>query len=136
MNHVIISPTESEAARRKEVMERILECVKQNVTIKLPIFDPSLDRPSDDYALLSIGLEPNQFSGTVGEFRYQFEGEEDLLHLIVTRDDMGELDAKAGQEVAEFVLNGMPQALVWMRQGERSQHFYFGHDELLNHLIL
>lgn len=117
-------------------MTRILEYVRQDRRITLPVFDPSLDRPTDQFALLSIGLEPNDFSGTLGDFRYQFEGEEDLLHLIVTRFDQGPLTTAAGHEVAGFVLRGMPSALIWLRPGEYSQHFYFGHDDLLTHLAI
>lgn len=102
----------------------------------LPAFDPALDRPSDQYALLSIGLEPNNFSGSLDVFRYQFEGEEDLLHLIVTRYDQRPFPAEEAQTVASFVLRGMPTALIWLRPGEFSHHFYFGHDDLVGNLII
>lgn len=115
-------------------MRRILECVETNETIRLPRFDPSLSRPSDRYALVSVGLEENDFSGGIGPYRYQFEGEEDLLHLIVTRFDQGEISTQEGQSVAGMVLRGVPPSLIWLRPGEYSQHFYFGHDELLRHL--
>lgn len=115
-------------------MRRILDYVRENRTIKLPPFDPSLARPSDKYALINIGLEPNEFSGTVGKYRYQFEGEEDLLHLIVTADGGTPLTPEEGQRVASFVLRGLPPAMIWLRPGEYSQHFYFGHDELLDNL--
>jgi hypothetical protein len=81
-------------------------------------------------------VEPNPYSGTCGPFRYQFEGEEDLLHLIVTRHDGEPISPREGQEVASFVLEGLPTAMIWLRPGEYSQHFYFGHDELLNHLVI
>ncbi len=115
-------------------MRLILDCVNQNQTIKLPKFDPTLSRPSDKFALVSIGLEDNDFCGPVGPYRYQFEGEEDLLHLIVTREDQEEISAQEGQSVAGFVLRGMPPGLIWLRPGEYSQHFYFGHDELISQL--
>lgn len=117
-------------------MRRILEYVRENRTIKLPDFDPSLSRPSDRYALISVGAEPNHFSGAVGQYRYQFEGEEDLLHLIVTTVEGSPLTPEEGQQVAGFVLEGLPTALIWLRPGEFSQHFYFGHDELLQHLVV
>jgi hypothetical protein len=131
-----ISPSTEEIARRREVMARILDYVLENRTIKLPPFDPELSRPSDRFALLSLGLEPNDFSGTVGEFRYQFEGEEDLLHLMVTRQDGTPLTTVEGQCVAGFVLKGLPTALIWLHPGEFSQHFYFGHDDLIGNLVL
>jgi hypothetical protein len=127
---------EVEQQRRDEVMRRILDYVRENRTIKLPPFDPSLARPNDRYALINIGVEPNEFSGTVGRYRYQFEGEEDLLHLIVTTEEGEPLTAEEGQQVASFVLNGLPPALIWLRPGELSQHFYFGHDDLVGNLIV
>jgi hypothetical protein len=131
---VPLRPTVSELSRRDEVMNLILDCVNRNETIRLPKFDPSLARPSDRYALVSVGLEENDFSGGIGPYRYQFEGEEDLLHLIVTRQDQGEISTQEGQSVAGIVLRGVPPSLIWLKPGEYSQHFYFGHDELLTHL--
>lgn len=115
-------------------MTRILDDVRQGRTIKLPPFDAQRERPSDRYALLSVGIESNDYGGTFGPYRYQFEGEEDLLHLIVTRLDTEAVPPHEGQYVASFVLRGLPTALIWLRPGEYSQHFYFGHDELLKHL--
>lgn len=114
-------------------MARILELIREDKRIALPVFDASRERPSDHFALINVGLEPNDYSGTCGEFQYQFEGEEDLLHLIVTRRSKEPLLAEEAQAVASFVLNGMPTALVWLRPGEYSHHFYFGHDDLLQH---
>lgn len=129
-------PTIEEQARRDAVMNGILDDVRANRTIKLPDFDASRERPSDRYALISVGIEANRYSGTLGDFRYQFEGEEDLLHLIVTRGEGEPVSAEEGQQVASFVLKGLPTALIWLRPGEYSQHFYFGHDELLKHLVV
>jgi hypothetical protein len=128
---MVIDPTPAEQQRRDEVMARVLECIRGEVRIKLPVFNPTLDRPTDQFALLSIGMEPNKFSGSVESFRYQFEGEEDLLHLIVTKANQGPLETQDSQAVAAFVLRGMPTALIWLKPGEFSTHFYFGHDELL-----
>ena len=130
----VIEPSVEEQERRDEVMRRILEYVKRDQRITLPVFDPALDRPTDQFALLSIGLEPNQFSGSVGDYRYQFEGEEDLLHLIVTRYDQGPFPTEEAHQVALLVLKGMPTALIWLKPGEFSHHFYFGHDELAGKL--
>ena len=132
----LISPSTEEGARRRDVMALILECVRENRTIKLPAFDPTLSRPSDRFALLSIGLEANEFSGSAGPYRYQFEGEEDLLHLIVTHREGLPVSTEQGQAVASFVLRGLPMALIWLRPGEYSQHFYFGHDDLIGNLLL
>src|ERR1022692_4090127 len=97
-----MNPTPNEQKRRDEVMRRILEFVRENRTIKLPPFDPTLSRPSDRFALLSIGLEENEFSGSLGDWKYQFEGEEDLLHLIVTHKDGLPLNTEDGRQVAGF----------------------------------
>jgi len=117
-------------------MQLVLECIRADRTIKLPQFDPTLSRPSDQFALQSIGLEKNDFGGHLGDYRYQFEGEEDLLHLMVTRADGVSVSTPEGQRVCGFVLNGVPPALIWLKPGEFSQHFYVGHDELLNGLIV
>jgi hypothetical protein len=82
------------------------------------------------YALLSVGIEDNAFGGNVADYRYQFEGEEDLLHLIVTGREGQLLTPQEGQRVASFLLPDVSPALIWLRPGEYSQHFYVGHDEL------
>lgn len=67
----------------------------------------------------------------MSDYRYQFEGEEDLLHLIVTRIDSGKITPAEGQQVVSFLLPNLPTALLWLKPGEYTQHFYCGHDELL-----
>lgn len=131
-----LSPTNEETQRRRDVLEKILEHVRHDRRIFLPPFDPALSRPSDLFALQSVGLEPNEFGGTVGDYRYQFEGEEDLLHLFVTRQDGSAITPKEGQEVAGYLLQGLPSALIWLKPGEYTQHFYFGHDELIDKLVI
>lgn len=125
-----LEPTSDETVRRDAVMAEVFRCVREDRTIKLPDFDPEVSRPSPS-AMVSVGVEPNPFGGQVGGYRYQFEGEEDLLHLFVTRLDGGPIGPEEAQSVADFVLVGLPRALIWLRPGEFSQHFYFGHDELL-----
>lgn len=126
-------PRSDERARRDEVVARVCEFTVSDRRIKLPEFDAAIERADDRFALISVGIEPNAFSGTVGPYRYQFEGEEDLLHLIVTARS-GKITAEEGQAVATFVLAGVPTALIWLRPGEASQHFYVGHDEVLAHV--
>lgn len=126
------SPAESEW--RNAVIARILQDIKAGVTIKLPDFDPGVSRPSDEFALLSVGIEPNPYGGTVAGYRYQFEGEEDLLHLIVVRCDGSALTAAEAQAVVDFLYPGVPPALMWFKAGEYSGHFYLGHDVLLEYL--
>lgn len=126
----MFQPTDEERARRDFVLERVLEFVRSGQTIKLPPFDPLVSRGAES-ALVSVGIEPNDFGGTAGPYRYQFEGEEDLLHLIVTRLDGSHLTPEEAQGVAGFVLEGVPPALIWLKPGQLSQHFYLGHDDLL-----
>ncbi|MBS1719873.1 MAG: hypothetical protein JST35_05445 [Armatimonadetes bacterium] len=127
---------DNEQARRREVLSRILDDVRENRTIKLPDFDPDLSQSGGLTAFQSVGIEPNPYGGTVGDFRYQFEGEEDLLHLIITQVRGEALTPEEGQEVVSYLLRGVPPALIWIKPGQFTQHFYFGHDELLTHLQL
>ena len=126
-----IHPTPAEVAQRCQVVETLLNYIREDRRILLPQFDPSSAIPSDQFALQSVGIEANAFGGTVGEFRYQFEGEEDLLHLFITRVDGGRLSPEDAQRVVSFLLPTLPPALLWLKPGEFSQHFYFGHDDLL-----
>ncbi len=130
-----MSPTQAEQERRDEIARRVLQHIAEGRRIALPAFDPATARPNDRFALVNVGLEPNEFAGTLGGLRYQFEGEEDLLHLIVTSE--GEAVTLAeGQRVAAFVLRGVPPALIWLKPGELSQHFYVGHDDLVGSLVV
>ena len=126
------NPTPAEAVQRSQVIENLLDYIREDRRILLPQFDPSKSKPSEQFALQSVGIEANSFGGIVGDYRYQFEGEEDLLHLFVTRVDGGRLAPEDAQPVVTFLLPDLPQALLWLKPGEFSQHFYFGHDELLN----
>lgn len=127
-----LHPTAPESARAVEVFEAILDCVRRDEAIKLPPFDASQSQPAEHVALQSVGIEPNPFGGRVGDYRYQFEGEEDLLHLIVTRNDGAELTPEEAQQVAGFLLPNVPPAVIWLKPGQFTQHFYVGHDELLS----
>ena len=128
-----MSPTPAERDRRDEIARRVLDHIAQGRRIALPPFDSRVSRPSDQFALVNVGMEPNDFAGTADGFRYQFEGEEDLLHLIVTADGAS-LSVSQGQAVAAFVLAGVSPALIWLKPGELSQHFYVGHDDLVGSL--
>ena len=112
--HISINvlPTEEENEARKSLLDRVKRAVAQNHTIRLQ----------------------DGFLGTVGVFCYQFEGEDDLLHLAVTRRDKSALTPEEGQDVAAWLLPGMPSGLIWIRPGEFSQHFYCGHDDLVAHV--
>jgi len=105
-------------------MAEIVRAIETGVRIALPPFDPQAQSRA-------VGAEDNPFSGTFGPYRYQFEGEEDLLHLIVTRLDGQTLTVEEAQVVAGFLMPNVPAGLIWLRPGEYSQHFWVGHDELL-----
>ena len=116
----MLEPTAEEIIRRDEVLAAIVVAVDCNQTIRLPAFSHA-----------SMPIAPNPYGGAVGRYRYQFEGEDDLLHLSVTCDDSSALSAEEGQVVAALLMPGMPPGLIWIRPGEFSQHFYCGHDDLV-----
>jgi len=115
----MLSPTQAEREERSRVIAAIAAAVNANETIRLPS---------------RLNNSEQTFAGEVGGFHYQFEGEDDLLHLAVTRLSGGSLTAEDGQAVAAFLLEGIPPGLVWIRPGEISQHFYLGHDDLVAHV--
>lgn len=129
-----MEPTAAEIEKRDAVIHRLLSDIRKDATIRLPDFDPTVSRPSDHFALLSVGIEPNPFGGEVCGYRYQFEGEEDLLHLIVVKVDGTPLAPSDAQAVVDFLYPGVPPALMWFKAGEFSGHFYLGHDVLLEFL--
>lgn len=122
----------SEIAQRDGILARVYESIRQNVSIRLPEFVGSTDSAPSAFALLSIIDQTNDFGGKVGEFGYQFEGEEDLLHLFVVRLDREKISVEEAQQVVSWLLPQLPPALVWLKPGEYSQHFYFGHDVLFD----
>ena len=111
----------------EQVLNRVRESIRKNQAITLPPFsETKFDAKT---ALHSVGIEPNDYGGIVGNFRYQFEGEEDLLHLFVVRLDGGKLTPEEGQAVAKVILKSVPPGLIWIKPGRYTQHFYFGHDD-------
>jgi hypothetical protein len=136
MNAPSIEPNVAERAERDAVMARILDHIRSGVTIKLPPFDRHNEVESKEFALLSLTDVENPYGGRIGDYRYQFEGEEDLLHLFVLHADGLDVSVEAGRAVASFVLLDVPPALIWFKPGTRSQHFYVGHDVLLESLPL
>jgi hypothetical protein len=78
-----------------------------------------------------IPMNAPDFQGTVGEFRYFLEGEDDLLHVGISRNDEGLLAMEEAQAVLSFLAPGLEAGVVWVKVGSKSHHFYFAHDELL-----
>jgi hypothetical protein len=126
----MLHPTIEEANRRNAVFARILDFIRRDEKILLPQFEKGESSMPSDFALLNI--RENNFSGSIGEFRYQFEGEDDLLHVFVMRRNGEPLSVPEAQTVVGFLLPQVSPALVWLRPGTFSHHFYVGHDELLS----
>ncbi|HXH60450.1 MAG TPA: hypothetical protein VNI20_03750 [Fimbriimonadaceae bacterium] len=118
--------TEQETRQRGEVLEALLRCIETDETIRLPEARGTIE---SETAMLNVGIEPNAFGGRVGGFRYQFEGEDDLLHLFIVRLNGSELSVEEAQGVVEFLLPGVPSSLIWLKPGRLMQHFYMGHDD-------
>jgi hypothetical protein len=104
----------TELEQRQVILNRILECIAANRTIHL----------SDEF----IG----QWHG----YRYTFEGEDDLLHLAIEKADGAPLSVEEAQGVVADVLAGVPPSLIWLKPGFRSHHFYLGHDDMVDTIIL
>lgn len=110
----MIDPTPEEIAHRDAVLDRMSECILLGKVIAWPTLD-----------------EDFEFAGNVGGFRYCFEGEEDLLHLVVSRQDLKPMEEGQGLAVAQFLMPNVAPSLVWLRPGEFEHHLYLGHDDLL-----
>lgn len=131
LRHFPMVLSESEIDRRDQVVALLRDYTIRNQTIRLPEYDAKLGHPGSESALLWMGREPNEFQGSVGEFQYQFEGEDDLLHLMITRRGLGPVSMEEAQRVVSALLPDIPISLIWMKVGTNSQHFYFGHDLLV-----
>lgn len=127
----MLNPTEAEETRRKLVRENIKTAIEANTRIELPRVNEFESQPSTT-ALLTAGIEANPYGASIGLFRYQFEGEEDLLHLFVVRQDQTEIHVEEARQVALWLLPGLEPGHVWLKPGEFSQHFYFGHEAILS----
>lgn len=113
--------SEIERERAREVVERIRQAVRRGERVMLPRGDGS-----------GVRIQPTApYAGLWGDFLYQFEGEDDLLHLAIERRDGGEVSDEEGRAVALHLLPGVPVALIFQKSGRHSQHFYVGHEWLL-----
>lgn len=118
-----MNPSAAELLQRDEVMRSVRTFISRGERIMLP--RSAFDAPSE-LALIRVGEEPNPFGGVVGGFRYQFESEDDLVHLMVVRCDYEPLSVEEGQGVLRFLLPGAEPGLIWLKAGTISQHFYLG----------
>ncbi|HRF59595.1 MAG TPA: hypothetical protein PLH94_06720 [Fimbriimonadaceae bacterium] len=127
----MIQPTPEAIERRDAVINAVLGSIRAGTPIRLtrPLLDASPSQPR--FALLDVAREPGPYAGAVGEFLYQFEGEEDLLHLFIVREDGAELSVDEARQVVSFLLPTVSPGLVWLKPGSVSQHFFLGHDVLV-----
>ncbi len=114
--------TEEQLQAAAVVMATVRDCIRRDEKILLPPRANGKD---------VVEFVPNPFGGVLGDYRYQFEGEEDLLHLIVVRVDAQPLNPEDARTVAAILFEGTSNALVWLKPGTLSQHFYVGHDDLI-----
>lgn len=124
-----LNVSEFELERRNSVISAVLNAIANNVRIELPAFHPESGSPATT-AFLSASIMTGPYSGRVNGYRYQFEGEEDLLHLIITQEGDGPITVTEGQAVAKFIFGNVPPALIWFKPGYYSQHYYVGHDDV------
>jgi hypothetical protein len=103
-----------EQQARDGVLSRLRDAVREGTKVPMP----------------ACG-EVSSFGGTCGEFQYQFEGEDDLLRLCVTRRDGGELSLDEARRVAAWLLPRLEAGLVWVRPGRISHSFHLSHEDLL-----
>jgi len=117
-----MNPSTEDLAQRADVLQAVRACLDAGERMMLPRGGVA----ESEIALLRVGEEPNPFGGRVGDYRYQFESEDDLIHLMVVRTDYGPLTPEEGQRVVRFLLPDVQPGLVWLKAGEVSQHFYLG----------
>lgn len=109
----MFQPSIDEAELRSRILGSVLEYVRENKPIPM-----------------SSGIE-SEFRGRLGDYLYQFEGEEDLLHLWVSKSSGEDVSPNEGRKVFAWVVGDLPEPLVWLKPGQKSQHFYFAQDDLL-----
>ncbi|MHB1460052.1 MAG: hypothetical protein ACYC1M_02050 [Armatimonadota bacterium] len=93
------------------ILQNLRDDTKNNIMIKLD--------GSDRYAT------------TLGDFKVQFEGEDDLLHLEIVRTDGTKLDILGAKQIADRFFANIPPALIVVKPAEFSAHYYLPHDILL-----
>lgn len=106
----MLAPTRTENTHRELILVAVVRSIQENTVIRMN--------------------DPN-FAGSVGDYSYFFEGEDDLLHIAIERKDGAAFPAEEAQEVIAFLLPTVAPGIVWLKPGTHSHHFYVGHDELL-----
>lgn len=98
-------------------VRRILQAIIEDTRAGVPIL---LDRRE-------------RYGTTVGDFRVQFEGEDDLLHLSITRVDGEPICHEEAQRIAEAFFHSVPKGLIQCRPAVYSVHYYIAHDLLVDY---
>ncbi|MCW5933233.1 MAG: hypothetical protein KIT45_02905 [Fimbriimonadia bacterium] len=93
------------------ILQSVLEDIEANRTISLNHAD--------------------RYGGVLGDYKVQFEGEDDLLHCSVQRVDQSPLDVEQAHRVVEPFFGCCPKGLVWFQPAEFSAHYFIGHDDFL-----
>jgi len=99
-------------------VRRILQAIVEDTRAGVPIL---LDRRE-------------RYGATLGNFRVQFEGEDDLLHLAITRTDDGEVSHREAQTIADAFFHRVPKGLIQCRPAVYSVHYYIAHDLFVDYL--
>ena len=99
-------------------VRRILQAIIEDVQAGVPILLRRRDR----------------YGAVLGDFRVQFEGEDDLLHLSVTRLDGERVSHEEAQQIADLFFQSVPKGLIYSRPAEYSVHYYVAHDVLVEYL--
>ncbi len=73
----------------------------------------------------------DRYATTIGDFKVQFEGEDDLLHLEIVRADKSKIDIHEAKQIADMFFADIPPALIVVKPAEYSAHYYLPHDVLL-----
>lgn len=90
----------------------------------------------DTQAGIPIHLSRRErYSAVLGHFRVLFEGEDDLLHLSITRVDGNKISHDDAQRIANLFFQGVPKGLIYARPAEYSVHYYVAHDLLVGYLL-
>ncbi len=128
----VTSPT-TELNKANSIIEKIKEYTRNNIRITIPRLQTDANTESRaEEAYLTNWTAISEFAGTYGDYQYLFEGEDDLLHLVILRQNLQPLTVEEARVVAEGILPNIPSSKIWLSPGEYTQHFYFGHDELFN----
>jgi hypothetical protein len=99
-------------AEVQRILHAVLSAIEQGITLTLD--------------------EPTRYGGALGDYWVQFEGEDDLLHCSVRRQDGQPITLEEAHRVVEPFFGIMPKGLVWCKPAEHSVHYYVGHDHFLH----